>query len=744
MMKPGSGSWYALFSLVILFSLSPPLLADPPARVGRLSYLSGSVSFRPAGIDQWDSARINFPLTTGDHLWTDAGSRSEVHIGSTAIRLASETAFAFLNLDDQTIQIRLSQGSLNIRVRQLGESEAFEIDTPNVTVSLLRPGLYRVDVDAQGNTTVTDRIGEAEVTASNSAFTVHPRQTATVTGIDSLVYDIQDAYAPDNWDNWCSARDQREDKAASARYVSREMIGYEDLDEYGVWRVVPEYGPVWVPSRVAADWAPYRYGHWIWAEPWGWTWVDDAPWGFAPFHYGRWAYLDSSWVWVPGGVVARPVYAPALVAFVGGGAWHASLSLGGGGVAWFLLGPREVYVPTYHTSDNYVRNVNVSHVNVTNINVTNINVTNVNYVNRTAPGAVTAVPQETFVRAQPVAKAAVVVPQQVIVNVKVTGMTAPVAPRQESLVARSTGSHAVAQPPAAALDRPVCARTPPPPQPVPFAVREHALAARPGQPLDAATLSSLHQNATPARPLVKLAASDGNHTSAPPLRPAREGLAAPRPVSADGAHSAPMNKSATPQSKPTEGGAHVQIEHADRPDKPTTAPHAAESKPTSDEIKPKPGVKSEPPRENGGPVRAEHREKIEMSPARPEKIQPTHPANAKGEEKVERPIERADRPDKPHAAESHENGGPGRAEHREKIETAPARPEKIQPTNPANAKSEEKEKVERQKENDKEKAKPNSPEGHKKPSEKENKEKEKKEKEKDEERPKPPERPDFH
>src|SRR5215470_16580250 len=105
-MKPGSGCWSALFSLVILFSLSSPLLADPPVRVGRLSYLSGSVSFRPAGIDDWDSAGINLPLTTGDHLWTDAGSRSEVHIGSTAIRLASETAFAFLKLNDQTIQNR--------------------------------------------------------------------------------------------------------------------------------------------------------------------------------------------------------------------------------------------------------------------------------------------------------------------------------------------------------------------------------------------------------------------------------------------------------------------------------------------------------------------------------------------------------------------------------------------------------------------------------------------------------------
>src|SRR5262249_48238570 len=187
------------------------------------------------------------------------------------------------------------------------------------------------------------------------------------------------------------------------------------------------------------------------------------------------------------------------------------------------------------------------------------------------------------------------------------------------------------------------------------------------------------RNGTAARAIVKLAAFDGNQTSAPPVRPAGEGLAAPRPVSAGGTHSAPMNKSATPQSKPTEGGAHVQIERTDRSDKPTTAPHAAESKPTSDEIKPKLGVKSETPRENGGPVRAEHRKKIEMSPARPEKIQPIQPANAKSEEKVERPIEHADRPDKSHAAESHENGGPGRAERREKIEKAPARPEKIQP-----------------------------------------------------------------
>ncbi len=124
-----------------------------------------------------------------------------------------------------------------------------------------------------------------------------------------------------------ATRDRSEDASVSARYVSREIPGYEDLDANGTWRSDPNYGEVWVPTvAVTAQWAPYHQGHWTWIAPWGWTWIDDAPWGFAPFHYGRWAYLGNAWAWVPGPVVvAQPVYAPALVAFVGGG---------GGGSHW--------------------------------------------------------------------------------------------------------------------------------------------------------------------------------------------------------------------------------------------------------------------------------------------------------------------------------------------------------------------------------------------------------------------------
>ena len=204
----------------------------------------------------------------------------------------------------------------------------------------------------------------------------------------------------------------RYDNSVSARYVSPDVVGYQDLDANGTWRVDATYGNVWIPSRVAAGWAPYRDGHWAWVDPWGWTWVDDAPWGFAVSHYGRWANLRGTWGWVPGPVRSRAYYAPALVAFVGGTNFQLAISSGNvGGIAWFPLGPREVYRPSYPVSRGYFENVNRSNtvINTTVINnyYNNTNVTNVVYANRQVPGAVVAVPTTAFVQSQPVSRAAV-------------------------------------------------------------------------------------------------------------------------------------------------------------------------------------------------------------------------------------------------------------------------------------------------------------------------------------------------
>src|SRR2546422_473990 len=503
---------------------------DPPSRVGRLSFVSGSVSFRPGDVDDWVSATVNYPLHDGDHLWTDTDARAEITVGASAFRLAPQSAFGFLALDDRTVQVRLAQGSLNVRVRDLGENESLEIDTPSGAVTLLRSGVYRVDVDSTGDTTsVTVRRGEAEVTASGSAFPVHSEQTALVVGGDSPSYDVQNAIRSDDWEDWCASRDRRWDDSRSARYVSRGVIGYEDLDDNGDWQETRDYGAVWVPRHVATGWAPYRYGHWAWVEPWGWTWIDDAPWGFAPFHYGRWVYVGDGWAWVPGHVVARPVYAPALVVFVGGRNWSLAIA-GGSGVAWFPLAPEEPYVPAYRVSNTYIRNVNVTNVNVTNITVTNVNVTNINYRNRRQPDAVTVVSHETFVESRPVNRGVIVVARDRLDEARVVGATARVAPDRRSVL----GQPAIVEtrrPPTYVMTRQVVVQRPPPPPPVSFAAREQALRARPGRPLDDATIATLRARtpSTSRRIFVRPAAPAPPATQhgpvpAPPPPPARQGL----------------------------------------------------------------------------------------------------------------------------------------------------------------------------------------------------------------------------
>jgi TPR repeat protein len=513
---------------------------DPPSRVAQLRYIRGRVSFQPAGTDDWNYPSLNRPMTTGDKLWADEGARAELGTDSAKIRLNSTTGFSFLNLNDHITQIRLNEGSIQIHLRRLDDDESFEVDTPNLALSLLRPGNYRLDVNEAGDmTVVTVRGGEGEVTAGGLAFTVRSGQAGAFTGIDEISPDLESIQGTDDFDDWCRNQDRREEHAQSARYVSRDVIGYEDLDNYGEWRHVPQYGDVWVPTAVAAGWAPYHNGHWAWVSPWGWTWVDDAPWGFAPFHYGRWAYVSGYWAWCPGpvatvdSVAARPVYAPALVAWVG----SPRLGSGNGaGVAWFALGPREVYVPPYRVSPTYVTNVNVTNTTVTNTyvtnvvnnntTVTNVNVTNVTYVNKTAPGAVTAVPQSAFTSAQPVAKAAVQVDVKQLAVAKVATNNMVVEPQAKSVVGAAAPAVNVPKPPDSTLNRAVVAKVAPPPQPVPFAVQQKIIQQNGGRPVSAAEIQrqqvQQHLPQTAAPPVVKMAppvAVGGNQTGANASQP---------------------------------------------------------------------------------------------------------------------------------------------------------------------------------------------------------------------------------
>jgi len=538
-MKKNLWKWTSLVSVALaVFFFAPQRAAadedDPPSRVARLAYASGNVSFNPAGTDDWVTAVVNRPMTTGDKLWADDGARAELHLGYATVRLSDHTGFSFLNLTDDVTQLRLTEGTLNIRVRHLGDDETFEVDTPNLAFSILRPGSYRVNVNEAGEATVVAvRDGQGEVTGGGSAYTIRAREEGVFNGVDQLDADIERARADeDDFDHWCMDRDRREEHSISSRYVSDDVVGYQDLDDYGGWRPVPEYGNVWFPHTTVVGWAPYRYGHWVWIAPWGWTWVDDAPWGFAPFHYGRWVVVGGVWGWVPcpprPAVVTvayvRPVYAPALVAWVGGAHWGVGVAVGGApaaGVAWFPLGPRDVYCPSYHVSHTYVTNVNVSNTTIINrTQVTNVynnvyvnktvNVTNVTYQNQTAPNAVTAVSHQAFVSAQPVHNNMIRVAQREVVSAPVAPIAPAVAPQQRSVL--GAGAEARVRPPAPALSRPVVARMAPPPAPVSFAKQQEIVRENGGRPPAISQIRLAQpENAQVARPNIKMA---------PPIRQA--------------------------------------------------------------------------------------------------------------------------------------------------------------------------------------------------------------------------------
>jgi hypothetical protein len=499
---------FAFVAGAIVLAFSGWASADPPSRVARLGYMTGAVSFSPAGENDWVQATINRPLTTGDRLWADAGGRAEIQVGGAMIRMSAGTSVSILNLDDQIAQLQLTQGTLNVRVRRLEPGQVFEVDTPNLAFTLRQPGEYRITVDADGNaTTIVVRKGQGEAYGEDAAYVIDSRQPYRFTGTGLREYEHVDAPRPDEFDLWAGDRDRSYDNSGSARYVSQDVVGYQDLDANGTWRADATYGNVWIPNRVAAGWAPYRDGHWAWVDPWGWTWVDDAPWGFAVSHYGRWTNLRGTWGWVPGPVRSRAYYAPALVAFVGGSNFQLAISSGNvAGVAWFPLGPREVYRPTYQVSRRYFSNINRSNtvINNTVINnyYNNTNVTNVVYANRRVPGAVVAVPRTAFVQSQPVSRAAVRVSRESIASAPVA-VAASVAPTEKSV--RGAAAQG-GKPPPRMFERPVVARTAPPAAHAGFAAQQQQLTAKPGKPLDDAARKELKPAAAATAPVVKVIA----------------------------------------------------------------------------------------------------------------------------------------------------------------------------------------------------------------------------------------------
>jgi hypothetical protein len=549
-----------------------PDAVDPPAVVGRVARVSGTVSYHGDGQTDWEPAGLNLPVTSGSGFWTEPGSGADLDIPGARIVIDGGTDFEIQSLDEHALVASAGQGSVYVRVRSLEPGETITLRTPRGTVTIGQPGGYVVSAgDTQNPTLVTASDGQAQVSGPGVSALVGPHQTLTITGAENFAGQI----GPEQLPAFARAepRPQPIPRGPSAPpQAVAQMTGGDALYDTGRWEPSQDYGQVWYPP-VQAGWVPYRQGHWGYVAPWGWTWIDDAPWGFAPFHYGRWVEVGPRWAWVPVlpgyAVVSRPVYAPALVAFIGLGVGiGVGMAIGRGPVGWVPLGPREVYRPPYRVSNNYIRNVNVTNVtNVTNINNTPVN--NANFINRR--GA-TQVPASAMTGSQPVGRVAQPISAQSFASARPLTQV-PVTPSRATVGVTPTAARQLGLPPAAPgtarpvapgpAVRPVTAGTPqlapPGGRPVQGGAPRFQGAPQGGQPQGGqpqAALPALRpQGQAPTRPPVPTVTTPGlaQPGGAAPQRAQPPGqAAAPRPAGPSPVTQAPVTQA--PVTQAPQGG----------------------------------------------------------------------------------------------------------------------------------------------------------------------------------------------
>jgi hypothetical protein len=402
----------ALATLGLIVGSVPISSADEPPPVEetnevertppRLAFIDGEVSFWRPGAEDWAPAQMNTALAPGDELYAGGRANLELQVGARAyMRAGAETQIGLENQEPNFVQFKVTAGHASLDLRSMTGGQAVELDTPNAAFTIERTGYYRVDVGNDSTTFITRRGGRASmVPAGGEAVGIAASEEVVVQGTDKPSVETYVAPEVDEWDRWNYERTDDLIDPISARYLSPGMYGADALDHYGTWRVVDPYGPVWVPQAVAAGWAPYSTGRWIWDPYYGWTWVDTAPWGWAPYHYGRWVYATGYWAWAPGPVVVAPLYAPALVAFFGGG--HFGVGIGGPMLSWVALSWGEPCVPWWggtgfigrpwwggwggpHVVNNIV-------INKTTI----VNISDIRYHNTDVRHAVIGVPQDRF------------------------------------------------------------------------------------------------------------------------------------------------------------------------------------------------------------------------------------------------------------------------------------------------------------------------------------------------------------
>lgn len=379
----------ALAAILFLGFVSAPALADDGDGVARISVVNGAITLQHGDKGDTEAGVVNAPVSVGDYLSTGSSSHAEVQLdNANFVRVSSDAQMRFSKLDPTDHQLQLAAGTAELRILRSTNANV-QIDTPSITIRPEEPGSYRATVDRSGNTIFTVRSGQADLLGPQGSQTIDSGTTVLVKGSSSnpQVSTI-DSVAYDDFDSWNSQRDQYEQRAYGDQYANQGIVGIDDLNSYGHWVWVSDYGNVWVPYGSDPGWAPYQDGRWAYTPYYGWTWVGYEPWGWAPYHYGRWLYAPGyGWAWWPGPVYGPVAYCPGAVAFFGyGSGFGFSIGFSFGNVAWVPLAPYEPFYPWWGRG---FRGGNITNINITNVNITNVNITKV-YRNARGPHAAIA------------------------------------------------------------------------------------------------------------------------------------------------------------------------------------------------------------------------------------------------------------------------------------------------------------------------------------------------------------------
>jgi hypothetical protein len=512
---------------------------DAPPRAARLAHLEGNVSIQGNGQDNWGQASDNMPIGAGDRVYTDQQAQGELQAGQVRAYFAPNSDITLVNANQQGIELGIAQGSSHIYSDGFPQDQSLFISTPNGGVTIAGRADFRLDVYPDQQSTVVTNYQGAELALNGAGgfnMILGQGQSIQLSGTNPVYTQPLAVGDNDAFLHWSGGLESHRFNSVSARYVSTEMAGYDELDNSGDWQPESDYGPIWFP-RVEAGWAPYHNGHWVNRPFYGWTWVEDEPWGAAPFHYGRWVQMGGRWGWIPGPREGHPVWSPAQVVFAGG------IQIGGVGVSvWFPLGPGEAYHPWYPASPEYINRINITNiresrvVHVQNTYITNVNITNVTYVNRTV--GVTAMRQEDFAAGHSARAVAVRVDPRMVEHVQparpeVRPLPSPVilhpvarpaaVPAARPVLINHQGQQVVAAPNARPVAVPVKI-APPVVRPIPgrTAIGTPTVAGRPLPP----TAAQPTRPGQPQQPVQPVRPTQG----AAPVPPARTPQATPAPA----------------------------------------------------------------------------------------------------------------------------------------------------------------------------------------------------------------------